>query len=379
MKIHYVTGSRADFGLMKKVLQCLDAQSNIDIGCVVTGQHLIEHYGLTLSDIIDSKLKIVSQIPVELNGESGAQMGRAFSKELLGFIDFWQSERPELVLVLGDRGEMLAAALAAIHLGIHVAHIHGGEVSGTLDESFRHAISKLAHYHFTATNEAAERLLRMGECKSRIWAVGAPGLVDIGKGVIREPNWLSNTFDLEPKGDPVIVVFHPVVQETSLVSQQFNVLLQYLLGEDCHGVIMRPNSDSGGKRIDKVLDELTQQIEVKKRFRVLKHLRRSEYLNCLANCRMLVGNSSSGIIESASLGLACINIGVRQKGRLRNENVVDCEHMSHESLRIAFDEARTLGPPFTNQYGDGRTAERLVDLLSTLQLSQAALTKVNAY
>ena len=379
MNIHYVTGSRADFGLMKKVLQSLDMQSNIDIGCVVTGQHLLKHYGQTITDIIDSKLKIVSQIPVELNGESGAQMGRAFSKELLGFIDFWQSERPDLILVLGDRGEMLAAALAAVHLGIHVAHIHGGEVSGTLDESFRHAISKLAHYHFTATDEAAERLFRMGECNSRIWTVGAPGLVDIGKGVIREFNWLSNTFDLEPKGDPLLVVFHPVVQEASFASQQFNILVQYLLGEDVHGVIMRPNSDSGGKQIDKVLDELQQQIEIKKRFRVLKHLGRSEYLNCLANCRILVGNSSSGIIESASLGVACINIGERQKGRLRNENVVDCKHISYESLHIAFEKARTLRPPFTNQYGDGRTDERLVDLLSTLQLSQAALTKVNAY
>ena len=142
MNINYVTGSRADFGLMKKVLQRLDAQKNINVGVVVTGQHLLEHYGTTVNDIIESSLKIKCEIPVELNGASGAQMGKAFGKELLGFIEFWQIERPDLVLVLGDRGEMLAAALAAAHLGIHVGHIHGGEVSG-IDESPSHHSTNL--------------------------------------------------------------------------------------------------------------------------------------------------------------------------------------------------------------------------------------------
>jgi UDP-hydrolysing UDP-N-acetyl-D-glucosamine 2-epimerase len=379
MNIHYVTGSRADFGLMKKVLRCLDAQRNIDLGLVVTGQHLLEHYGATVNDIIESNLKILCKIPVELNGSSGAQMARAFGKELLGLIDFWQTERPDLVLVLGDRGEMLAAALAAVHLGIHVGHIHGGEVSGTLDESFRHAISKLAHYHFTATAEAAERLRRMGECQSCIWTIGAPGLVDIKEGVIYEPSWLSRRFNLKATGDAILLVFHPVVQEATIASKQLDIILHHLLNEDCYGVILRPNSDSGGEEIDRSLDKFSKKPEVVERFRVLKHLARSEYLNCLANCKIVVGNSSSGIIESASFDLACINVGDRQKGRLRNQNVVDCEEISHEALNVAFKQARRLRPPFINQYGDGMTAERLVDLLSRLKLSHEVLAKTNVY
>ena len=128
------------------------------------------------------------EIPVELNGRDGVEMGRALAVELLGLIDCWQHCRPDLVLILGDRGEMLAAALAAVHLGIHVAHIHGGEISGTLDESFRHAISKLAHFHFTASRDAARRLRLMGEHEEHIWTIGAPGLVGITHGISYDPN-----------------------------------------------------------------------------------------------------------------------------------------------------------------------------------------------
>ena len=365
--------------LMQAVLKRLQAERGFDIGCVVTGQHLVAQYGGTVREIEASKIPVLARIHVDLNGSSGVQMGTALAKELMGFLNFWESNRPDLVLILGDRGEMLAAALAAVHLGIHIAHIHGGEISGTIDESFRHAISKLAHFHFVATFDAAQRLIRMGEHKEHIWVIGAPGLVDINQGTVVDPNWFCRRFQLEARGEPSLVVFHPVVQEADCASKQLGIILDYLLGEDVHGLVLRPNSDAGGEEMDHLLDEFSRAPEVIRHFRVLKHLERKDYLNCLANCKFIIGNSSSGIIESASFGLACINIGSRQRGRLRNSNVIECENISHSSLRHAFKQARQLHPPFYNQYGDGNTAEMLVSLLSHLELKPDVLSKANAY
>ncbi|WP_164662029.1 UDP-N-acetylglucosamine 2-epimerase [Tropicibacter sp. Alg240-R139] len=379
MKIHYVTGSRADFGLMRLVLQHLNAQAGLDVACVVTGQNLLEKYGNSRADIVQSGLRIARDIPVELSGRDGAEMGQALAHELLGFLDCWQDDRPDLVLVLGDRGEMLAAALAAVHLGIHVAHIHGGEVSGTLDESFRHAISKLAHFHFPANGDAADRLRRMGEQADHIWTTGAPGLVGVREGTARDPNWLRQRFDLKVTGAPVLVVFHPVVQQAAQAAEQTAQILQLLLEQDCHGLIMRPNSDAGAELIDQELDRFAASPEHGGRFRILAHLERSEYLNCLANCDLMIGNSSSGIIESASFDLACLNLGDRQNGRLRNANVVDCPDIDLKQMRAAFQTALTLQPPFENAYGDGKTAERMAKILPDLPLTQETLSKINAY
>ena len=379
MKIHYVTGSRADFGLMRRVLQYLDAQEGLDVACIVTGQHLLKKYGNSRDDIVTSGLRIACDIPVALSGLDGAQMGRALATELLGFIDFWQQDQPDLVMVLGDRGEMLAATLAAIHLGVHVAHIHGGELSGTLDESFRHAISKLAHFHFPANGDAAERLRRMGEHPDHIWTTGAPGLVGVAEGILYDPNWLEKRFDLKVTGAPVLMGFHPVVQQAAQAAEQTAQILQLLMEQDCHGLIMRPNSDAGAELIDQELDRFATSPENGGRFRILAHLERSEYLNCLANCDLMIGNSSSGIIESASFDLVCLNLGDRQNGRLRNANVVDCPDIDLKQMRTAYLKALTLQPPFENAYGDGKTAERMADILPNLPLTQKTLSKVNAY
>ncbi len=364
---------------MRLVLQHLDAQAGLDVACVVTGQHLLEKYGTSRDDIVQSGLRIARDIPVTLSGRDGAEMGQALAHELLGFLDCWQDDRPDLVLVLGDRGEMLAAALAAVHLGVHVAHIHGGEVSGTLDESFRHAISKLSHFHFPANADAAERLRRMGEREDHIWTIGAPGLVGITDGTKRDPYWLSSRFELNAVGTPVLVVFHPVVQQASQAAEQTAQILQLLLEQDCYGLILRPNSDAGAELIDQKLDHFAAKPECNGRFRILAHLERSEYLNCLANCDLMIGNSSSGIIESASFDLACLNLGDRQNGRLRNPNLVDCPEIKLEPMRAAYAQALALHPPFNNAYGDGETAVRMAGILPFLPLTQETLSKINAY
>lgn len=379
MKIHYVTGSRADFGLMERVLQYLNSQDGLEVACIVTGQHLLEKYGHSREDIVRSGLPIACEIPVALSGLDGAEMGRALASELLGFIDCWQEDRPDLVMVLGDRGEMLAAALGAVHLGIHVAHIHGGELSGTLDESFRHAISKLSHFHFPATSDAANRLIRMGELADHIWTVGAPGLVGIRDGIVRDPEWLRQRFELSPTGTPILVVFHPVVQQAAQAAGQMVEILRLLSETNCYGLIMRPNSDAGADMIEQELTRFAASRDHVERFRILTHLDRSEYLNCLANCDLIIGNSSSGIIETASFDITCLNLGTRQNGRLRNSNIVDCKEIALESMREALSKALALKPPFENAYGNGKTAERMAEIIPKLPLSQKTLCKINTY
>ena len=376
MNIHYVSGSRADFGLVMRVLQGLNQARGIGVSVVVTGQHLLQKYGDTVSAIEASGLPIAGRIPVRLTGGDGAEMARALAAELLGFVDLWQDKRPDLVLVLGDRGEMLAATLAAVHLGIHVAHLHGGELSGTLDESLRHAISKLAHFHLTATDDARQRLISMGEAEDRVWTIGAPGLVGLGTAGAREPLWLARHFGLRPDADHyAMLVFHPVVQESAQAGWQMEQILSVLQQQNCAAIVLRPNSDAGGALIEAVLD----RIAIEGTFKVLDHLDRDTYLMTMAQADVLVGNSSSGILESASFGTPCLNLGSRQNGRLRNANVIDYEGFSTDGLTEALHAALALKGPFENLYGDGRTLERLLNLLPQLPLVDAVLAKSNSY
>ncbi|MCP5074561.1 MAG: UDP-N-acetylglucosamine 2-epimerase (hydrolyzing) [Rhodobacteraceae bacterium] len=375
MIVHYVTGSRADFGLMEATLKVISESQKTDLGLVVTGQHLLSDYGYTLLDIQASGLSVVQEIPVALTGADAAEMAVALADELKGFVALWQKQRPDLVLVLGDRGEMLAATLAAVHLGIHVGHIHGGELSGTLDESFRHAISKLAHFHFAVNQDSVERLVAMGENPEHIWDIGAPGLVGITDGVERKVGWLQEQFDVPAAQRQVLLVFHPVVQESDQAANQVTTVVAALHDAGCGGVIMRPNSDAGGAEIDACLDNLGQGAA----FTVLDHLDRGRYLQCLANVDLMVGNSSSGIIESASFGVPCLNIGSRQNGRLRNGNTVDCPDITPAALTDGIRKALALRSPFENRYGDGKTAERLSDLIETLPLERRILSKANTF
>lgn len=376
MKIHYVSGSRADFGLMKQSLMVLsEADSKHKLEVVVTGQHMLAQYGNTIDDIRCAGISIGAEIPVTLSGGGGYEMGAALSEELTGMLNYWQSNRPDLVLLLGDRGEMLAAALAAVHLGIHVAHIHGGERSGTLDESFRHAISKLSHLHFTATEESAGRLAKMGEDPEFISVIGAPGLVGITDVAKVDREVLQKTYGLEEGLPLALTIFHPVVQEAEQAAQQISCLVDAIDSSGFSQIVLSPNSDAGANTIEKRLDSFKDS----PRICVLTHLKRDHYLEILASSDMIIGNSSSGIIESASLGTVCLNVGDRQNFRQRNTNTIDCPKIKSSDLKSAIAQAQLMRPDYSNVYGDGQTHFRLRSLMDDLILNRGILKKVNKY
>jgi len=260
-------------------------------------------------------------------------------------------------------------------LGIHIGHVGGGERSGTLDESFRHAVSKLSHFHFPTTRQSQERLVRMGEDTAHMHMIGAPGLVGMVQPADRA--WLLARFDL-PEGQPVaLTIFHPVVQEADRAAAQIREVIRAVADEGFAQIVLRPNSDAGGAGIDAFLDTLAGADEPA--IRIATHLGRNEYCRVLASADLMVGNSSSGIIESASFGVPCVNIGSRQSGRERNGNTVDAVEVTAPAIAAAIRASRRLPQPFTNIYGDGRADERLVDAVARIDLSPRSLAKQNCY
>ncbi len=373
--VHYVSGSRADFGLMARCLLRIDCNPSIRLGIIVTGQHFSKKYGETVANIDETELTIVKKIKPDLSGVDGLEMSAAFGHQISALGRFWTKSRPDLIIVLGDRAEMLAASAAAVMLNIHGLHIHGGELSGTIDDRFRHAISKLCHFHAVASADAKTRLERMGIPRQYIYNIGAPGLVGIREDAERRVLDAEKYFSGTEIGIKVVCVFHPVVQEIDVISNQIQVIIELLLGRDCRGVLLLPNSDAGGKLIEDTVDKYRSKLSLKG-ISVIKHLNRDIYLSCLKICDILIGNSSSGIIESASLGTPCLNIGSRQNRRLRNNNVVDCPTVSAFDLERAFDEAMRLSETtiFENRFGDGQADIYLENLVSKLPLNRDTLS-----
>lgn len=374
MKIDYLSGSRADFGLMLPCLRALDQCSDFDCRIVVTAQHLALGYGDTITDIEASGLEIAARIPVKLSGVDGAEMAMALSDELRQLVGFWSDDRPNAVMLLGDRGEMVAGALAAIHLGIPVIHVAGGERSGTLDESFRHAITKLSHVHLCSTGKAAERIERMGEKSENIHVIGAPGLVGIHDAA-EEVIDLAQEFGLNSDKPVALVIYHPVVQEASEASKQAEAVLEALRRAGYAQLVLRPNSDAGGAAINGMLDGMRGSEDLT----VVDHLSRRRYLSILRHAQLIAGNSSSGIVESASLRTACLNIGSRQFARDQNPNTIDCPSISPEALDTAISQAKKLVLDGSTIYGNGDADILMIQALRRTDFSSAILAKTNTY
>lgn len=374
-RVCYVSGTRADFGLLSSTLQRMASDARLELSICVTGMHLLHRFGETVREIEAAGLPIGARIPVDLAGGDGAAMARAIGLALIGMTDHFAVARPDLVLVLGDRGEMLAGALAALHLNIPVVHLHGGERSGTVDEPVRHAISKLAHYHLTATPGAQARLVRMGERAERVFVTGAPGLDGLAETPVQTRQALCVEWGLDPAKPVALVVFHPVLQEAGDAGQQMEEVLAAVRDRGLQALCLMPNSDAGNVRIRAVLEARRGDPGVS----LVTHLPRPAFVAWMAAADVMVGNSSSGIIEAASLGLPVVNVGERQAGRERSGNVVDCPPLT-AAVAASIDQALALrGRRFENVYGDGKAGERIVELLASLPLEQDLLCKSNAY
>jgi GDP/UDP-N,N'-diacetylbacillosamine 2-epimerase (hydrolysing) len=374
-RIIYLSGTRADFGLMKSTLQRIAATPGLSLQVAVTGMHLGEAHGTTVNEIRAAGLPICAEIPLDMATRTGRSMALGVAECLRGMTELLALEQPTFLLLLGDRGEMLAGAIAALHLGVPCVHVHGGERSGTVDEPVRHAISKLASYHLVATHGSRERLLRMGEDASRVFVTGAPGLDGLTELGAMSRADCTRALGLAGESPFVLAMFHPVVQQAGQARAQALALLQAVQRIGLPVVWLEPNADAGSLEIIAALDESL----LPPGSRRLTHLPRPFFVSAMRHCEVLAGNSSAGIIEAASFGTPVVNIGDRQRLRERDPNVSDvpAEAQAIEAgLRAALSHGRW---PCDNRWGDGRAGERIAGLLATLPADPELLEKVNCY
>ena len=380
-RIAYLTGTRADFGLMAETLHAIDAHPHFDLILLVTGQHLAVEHGLTAREVIDSGLRHTLLPAVPMTGHDGVEMASSVTEQMGHIVNALHSLSPDIVLLLGDRGEMLAGAWASLLLGIPCAHFHGGERSGTVDDPMRQAVTALCQYHFPATPGARHRLIQAGEIEESIFLLGAPGL-DALRNFTPDPGVLSR---FGPAGERPLfsVLFHPVVQDADQAAVQASILIDEIARIGGRAVVFAPNSDAGSAAIRHFYANAQSRYirpdsEYPTHFHWVKHLSRGDYLSLVAQSDVLVGNSSSGIIEAASLNTPTVNIGDRQLMRERNTSVFDCE-IAPQAIRQALASALAFRGPFENIYDRGGCASQIVDCLMKLTLRPVAIKKKFRY
>jgi GDP/UDP-N,N'-diacetylbacillosamine 2-epimerase (hydrolysing) len=365
-KICVVTGARADYGLLRWVMQGIRDSPGLELQVVATGMHLSPEFGLTYRDIERDGFVIDSKIETLLSADSGAAVAKSTGLGLIAFGDVFQRLRPDLLFVLGDRFEIFAAAAAATFARIPIAHAHGGEASeGAFDEVLRHSITKMSHLHFVAAEPYRKRVIQLGEDPSRVFVVGGFGLDNLGKLQLLEREALEAAlgFELGPKN--LLITFHPVTLENATSAAQMDELLAALDSlEDTHLIFTLPNADTGGRVLIEMIERF---VASRSNARAYASLGEQRYLSCIRHVDGVIGNSSSGLIEVPSLKKGTINIGDRQRGRLRAASVIDCAP-NRQAINAALQhlysaEFQARLPGVRNPYGEGGASGRVVPIL----------------
>ncbi|ABE52491.1 UDP-N-acetylglucosamine 2-epimerase [Methanococcoides burtonii] len=366
-KIAVVTGTRADYGIYLPVLKAIQRSSKLDLSLIVTGMHLSETFGHTVDEIEKDGFSIDAKIPLGLLEDSGASMALDVGICILGLTDALKKIKPDILLVLGDRGEMLATTIAGIYMNIPVAHLHGGEVSGTVDESIRHAITKLSHIHFPATEESAERIRNLGEDEFRIYVVGAPALDTILSETFVPKEEMGHFFDIDINKPIILVVQHPVTTEVGAVERHIRETMDAVVELGEQTVVIYPNADAGGRKIIETIEQYRNYAFIK----IFKNIRHVDYLSLMRTTNVMVGNSSSGIIEAPSFGLPVVNIGTRQTGRQRGQNTIDVDYDKDEIIKAIkvglYDkDFKRKASKCISPYGNGHAGTAIAEILESI-------------
>ncbi|RME40661.1 MAG: UDP-N-acetylglucosamine 2-epimerase (hydrolyzing) [Planctomycetota bacterium] len=409
-RVAVVTGTRAEYGLLRSTMEAVSAHPRMTLQLVATGMHLVRKFGFTVRDLERDGRHIDARIPMQRGTDDPADQAEGLARGVRGMARFFLAERSDIVVVLGDRIEAMAGALAAVATDRILAHIHGGDVApGDTDEAYRHAISKLAHVHLTATRRAARRLIRMGEDPNRVHVVGAPGLDDIfqrfpsvarsstktgrrGVETIDERRRIARakargsghgnekSANRSAKTGRALVVYHPCGRSAAHEGRVMRAILAAVRACGMSATVLYPNSDRGHSGIIEAI-EAQRRRATRDAMDVVRSLPRETYLDLLAGCDVLVGNSSSGIIEAPVMGTPSVNVGLRQQGRERGgRSVIDCGE-SRASIESAIRRALRKRPITggSGVYGDGRAGRRIAEILARIPLDGTFRRKRNRY
>jgi len=360
-KILVVTGTRAEYGQLRSTMDAIRAHQDLDLKLLVTGMHTLKSYGNTQEWIKKDGYTIDCVVPVR----DGSDMLQSLSQEIDGIRDHCMNERPDCVLVLGDRDEPLAAAIVATHLNIPVAHIHGGDISGpSVDETIRHTITKMAHLHFPGTHKSALRIRAMGEESWRIFEIGTVVLDILEKETLSDRTHVAEELHLDPARAWLTVVQHPAAFAPTPLPEQITATMRALEKFPEHEkIVLYPNSDTGTEMFVETIQKLKGP-----RYHVIKSLPRAVYMSAVKESDALIGNSSAGIVETSYLGTPTVNIGDRQKGREHGESVIHTSYDESEierSIHGAIDlKKKQGGKAFSSPYGKTGAGVRIAEILA---------------
>lgn len=331
-KICVITGTRAEYGLLKPLIQKINNDECLELQLVVTGMHLSPEFGLTYKEIEQDGFEITERNEMLLSSDTPNGITKSIGLGIIGFADIFTRLTPDMIVILGDRYEALAAATAAMIHRVPIAHIHGGEVTeGVIDESIRHAITKMSMLHFTSTETYRNRVIQLGEQPDRVFCVGALGVENIKTQKLMNKKELEDSIGFKLDKPYIMVTFHPVTLENNTAKEQFENLLSVLDRMQEYQIIFtKANSDTDGRTINQRIDEYVSNN--KKRAVAFISLGMVRYLSALQYCEMVVGNSSSGILEVPSFHIPTVNIGDRQKGRVKGKSIIDCGSTQKEIL-----------------------------------------------
>lgn len=373
-KICVVTGTRAEYGQLSRILKLIGQHPQLELQLVACGMHLAPEYGLTYRAIEADGFAIDRKIEMQLASDTPVGTTKSTGLGLIGFADAFAELAPDIVLVLGDRFEILAAATAAMLANIPLAHISGGEITeGVIDDSIRHAITKMANIHFPATEVYRRRVIQLGEPPETVYCVGDPAVDAMLSMPLLTRAQLEKDLKIRFNKHLLLITYHPVTREGTLAERQFVELLRAVDEQpDSTLIFTRPNCDSYGRAIIDRMEEYAAGHPDKAA--VFASLGQQRYLSVLKLADAVVGNSSSGIVEAPTFKTATINVGDRQKGRLRSISVIDCEPKA-AAMKAAF--AQLYSPDFqkqlktaVNPYGDGGASERIVEILAGYDLNR---------
>lgn len=373
-KIAVVTSTRAEYGILKPLIARLQKEENFKVQLLVTGTHLSDGYGNTQKEILADGNSIYKKIPILEEGNTSRDISFVMANAIRGFAVYFAEEKPDLVVVLGDRTEMLGVCCAAMNERIPIAHLHGGELTeGAVDDCVRHAITKMSYLHFPATEEYRRRIIQMGENPKRVYAVGALGVENILKTSLLPYEDMCRETGVPLGSKYVVVTFHPVTLEDNTAFEQVEALISAMEQKDNYFyLITKANADVGSEAVNKRLEEFSGQHENAKLVTSLGMVR---YLSAVKYSEMVLGNSSSGIIEAPALGIPTVNIGDRQKGRLMASTIINCK-ANKADIVSAMEMAAVTEHRVSHLYGDGNTAEKIVQVLkSFLQNGHVDLKK----
>jgi UDP-N-acetylglucosamine 2-epimerase (non-hydrolysing)/GDP/UDP-N,N'-diacetylbacillosamine 2-epimerase (hydrolysing) len=378
-KICIVTGGRAEYDLLYWLMKEVQNDSDLCLQIVVTGMHLSPEFGLTYRQIEQDGFVIDVKVESVLSSDTPVGISKSIALGVIGFAEAWERLKPDLIVVLGDRYEILAAVQAALIARIPVAHLHGGEITeGSIDDAIRHSITKMSHLHFVSAQPYADRVIQLGENPDSVFNVGAPGLEAAAKIKLLTLESLEAALDFRLGNLNFLVTYHPVTLQVGQAEAGVRALLEALDEfPKAHIIFTKPNSDTEGRVIGEMIDKYVQANDLRsKSFFSLGQLR---YFSTLTQVDVAIGNSSSGIVEAPSFKKATVNIGSRQKGRLKALSVIDCVE-EKDSILTAIQKA--LSSDFqkslkqvTSPYGTGDTSIKIKNIFKTTDLSQIIFKK----